>query len=133
MTTNDFTVKTDSLSLQTSGNIQQDTNVPAEVVSGLGTTQRVNSLSQPNTLSNQLAATEEQLVAIQERVVELNSYMQNLNRSLQFSVDDQSGDTVIKVIDSETDELIRQIPAEELLVVRSSLEEYRGMLLEMRV
>ncbi|WP_292363634.1 flagellar protein FlaG [Methylophaga sp. UBA1464] len=37
------------------------------------------------------------------------------------------------MIDSETDELIRQIPAEELLVVRSSLEEYRGMLLEMRV
>ena len=84
-------------------------------------------------LSKQLEATEEQLAAIQERVVELNSYMQNLNRSLQFSVDDKSGDTVIKVIDSETDELIRQIPAEELLVVRSSLEEYRGMLLEMRV
>ena len=133
MTTNDFTVKTDSLSLQTSGNIQQDTNVPAEVVSGVATTQRVNVAAEPNALSRQLEATDEQLAAIQDRVVELNSYMQNLNRSLQFSVDDQSGDTVIKVIDSETDELIRQTPAEELLVVRSSLEEYRGMLLEMRV
>jgi len=133
MTTNDFTVKPDSLSLPNSGNIQQGSNVPAEVVSGLATTQRVNSMSQPNMLSRQLEATEEQLAAIEERVVELNSYMQNLNRSLQFSVDEQSGDTVIKVIDSETDELIRQIPAEELLVLRSSLEEYRGMLLEMRV
>lgn len=133
MTTNDFTVKTDSLSLQTSGNIQQGNNVPAEVVSGLATTQRVNSLSQPNSLSQQLEATEEQIAAIQDRVVELNSYMQNLNRSLQFSIDEQSGDTIIKVIDSETDELIRQIPAEELLVLRSSLEEYRGMLLEMTV
>lgn len=133
MTTNDFTVKTDSLSLQTSGNIQQGSNAPAEVVSGLATTQRVNSLSQPNSLSQQLEATEEQIAAIQDRVVELNSYMQNLNRSLQFSIDEQSGDTIIKVIDSETDELIRQIPAEELLVLRSSLEEYRGMLLEMTV
>lgn len=133
MTTNDLTVKTDSLSLQTSGNIQQGSNVPAEVVSGLATTQRVNSLSQPNSLSQQLEATEEQIAAIQDRVVELNSYMQNLNRSLQFSIDEQSGDTIIKVIDSETDELIRQIPAEELLVLRSSLEEYRGMLLEMTV
>tara|TARA_R100000935_G_scaffold37634_2_gene58692 strand:+ start:783 stop:1199 length:417 start_codon:yes stop_codon:yes gene_type:complete len=133
MTTNDLTVKTDSLSLPNSGNIQQGSNVPAEVVSGLASTQRVNPLAQPKMLSKQLEATEEQLAAIQERVVELNSYMQNLNRSLQFSVDDKSGDTVIKVIDSETDELIRQIPAEELLVVRSSLEEYRGMLLEMRV
>jgi flagellar protein FlaG len=133
MTTNDFTVKTDSLSLQTSGNIQQGSNVPAEVVSGLAATQRINSLSQPNSLSQQLEATEEQIAAIQDRVVELNSYMQNLNRSLQFSIDQQSGDTIIKVIDSETDELIRQIPAEELLVLRSSLEEYRGMLLEMTV
>lgn len=133
MTTNDLTVKPDSLSLQKSGNIQQGSNVPAEVVSGLATTQRVNSMAQPNMLSKQLEATEEQLAAIEERVVELNSYMQNLNRSLQFSVDEQSGDTIIKVIDSETDELIRQIPAEELLVLGSSLEEYRGMLLEMTV
>jgi len=133
MTTNDFIVKTDSLSLQTSGNIQQGSNAPAEVVSGLAATQRVNPLSQPNSLSQQLEATEEQIAAIQDRVVELNSYMQNLNRSLQFSIDQQSGDTIIKVIDSETDELIRQIPAEELLVLRSSLEEYRGMLLEMTV
>ncbi|MBL1456612.1 MULTISPECIES: flagellar protein FlaG [unclassified Methylophaga] len=133
MTTYDLTVKTDSLSLQTSGNIQQDSNVPAEVVSEVVTTKGINPLSQPNSLSNQLEATEEQLAAIQDRVVELNSYMQNLNRSLKFSVDDQSGETVIRVIDSETDELIRQIPAEELLVVRSSLEEYRGMLLEMKV
>ena len=133
MTTYDLTVKTDSLSLQTSGNIQQDSNVPAEVVSEVVTTKGINPLTQPNSLSNQLEATEEQLAAIQDRVVELNSYMQNLNRSLKFSVDDQSGETVIRVIDSETDELIRQIPAEELLVVRSSLEEYRGMLLEMKV
>ncbi len=135
MTTYDLTVKTDSLSLQTSSNIQQGSNVPAEVVSEVVATKGINPLSQPNSnsLTNQLEATEEQLAAIQDRVVELNSYMQNMNRSLQFSIDDQSGDTVIKVIDSDTDELIRQIPAEELLVVRSSLEEYRGMLLEMKV
>lgn len=133
MTTNDFTVKNDSLSLQNSGKTQQGSNVPAEVVSGVATVQRINAAAQPNALAKQLEATDEQLAAIQDRVVEINSYMQNMNRSLQFSVDDQSGDTVIRVIDSETDELIRQIPAEELLVVRSSLEEYRGMLLEMRV
>ena len=133
MTTNDFTVKTDSLSLSTSSSFQQGSNVPAEVVSEVTKVQPINAVAQPNALAKQLEATEEQLAAIQDRVVELNSYMQNMNRSLQFSVDDQSGDTVIKVIDSETDELIRQIPAEELLVLRSSLEEYRGMLLEMRV
>lgn len=133
MTTNDSTAKVDSLSLPTSGTIRQGSNVPDKAVSGVAATQRVGVITPADVLSKQLEATEEQLTAIQDRVVELNNYMQNLNRSLQFSVDEQSGDTIIKVIDSETDELIRQIPAEELLVVRSSLEEYRGMLLEMRV
>ncbi len=133
MASNDIAVKTDSLSLQNSASIQQGSSAPAEVVSGRAKTQRVDSLAQPNPLTQQLEATEEQLAAIQQRVVELNDYMQNLNRSLQFSVDEHSGDTIIKVIDSETDQLIRQIPAEELLVLRSSLEEYRGILLEMRV
>jgi flagellar protein FlaG len=56
--------------------------------------------------------------------------MQNLNRSLQFSVDDESGDTVIKVVDSETEELVRQIPSEEILRARNAIEKYRGILLE---
>ena len=81
MTTYDLTVKTDSLSLQTSGNIQQDSNVPAEVVSEVVTTKGINPLSQPNSLSNQLEATEEQLAAIQDRVVELNTGCQRLNQN----------------------------------------------------
>ena len=133
MTINELTVKTGSASLQNSSTLQQGRNVPAEAVSGVVVTKPTSVITQPAAVTTQLAAAEEQLAAIQDRVVELNSYMQNMNRSLQFSIDEQSGATVIKVIDVDTDELIRQIPAEELLVVRSSLEEYRGMLLEMSV
>ena len=52
---------------------------------------------------------------LRDKVAQLNDYMQNMNRNLQFSVDDTSGDTVIKVIDSETEEVVRQIPSEEIL------------------
>jgi flagellar protein FlaG len=45
-------------------------------------------------------------------------------------VDDQSGNTVVKVIDSETDELIRQVPAQEILDVKNAINEYRGLLFE---
>jgi flagellar protein FlaG len=73
---------------------------------------------------------EEQAQALKEKVAELNNYVQHLNRKLQFSVDDTSGDTIVKVIDSDTDELIRQIPEEKLLEVKNALEEYRGILFE---
>ena len=67
---------------------------------------------------------------LRDKVAQLNDYMQNMNRNLQFSVDDSSGDTVIKVIDSETEEVVRQIPSEEILEARHAAEKYRGILLE---
>jgi flagellar protein FlaG len=56
--------------------------------------------------------------------------MQNLNRSLQFSVDETSGQTVVQVIDADTEELVRQIPAQELIDVKNALDKYRGILFQ---
>ena len=56
---------------------------------------------------------------------------QRLNRSIRFSVDEGSGRTVIRVIDRETDELIRQIPPEDFLAIAESLREQgRGLIIE---
>ncbi len=81
-------------------------------------------------LEQQREQQQERTEALRDKVAELNGYMQNLNRSLQFTVDDESGDTVIKVVDSETEELVRQIPSEEILRIRNAVEKYRGILLE---
>jgi flagellar protein FlaG len=61
--------------------------------------------------------------------------MQNLQRELQFSVDDQTGRTVIKVLDSETDTVIRQIPPEEILDLARKLKDQdddKGKLLQVQ-
>lgn len=61
-------------------------------------------------------------------VSDINSMVQDLTRELQFKVDEESGETVVRVIDKATDELIRQIPAEEILELRKRLEEMRGVI-----
>ena len=59
-----------------------------------------------------------------EKAVEgLNNHVQSVQRELQFSVDQDSGRTVIKVMDMETQEVIRQIPSEEALSVARHLNE----------
>jgi len=68
-----------------------------------------------------------------EKVVEqLNNHAQSVNRDLQFSVDDDSGKTVIKVVNSNTAELVRQIPSEEVLrlsqTIRDSVEQTTGVI-----
>lgn len=54
-------------------------------------------------------------------VASLNDYAQSVKRDLQFSMDEASGRTVITVKDSETEEIIRQIPPESALALASFL------------
>ncbi len=62
-------------------------------------------------------------------VEEINQFVQSIQRELRFSIDEDSQSTVIKVFDSKTDEVIRQIPAEEILNVMNSLSDMSGVLL----
>jgi len=65
---------------------------------------------------------------LNKMVESLNQNLQVLRRDLQFSVDDTSGQTVVKVLDAETEEVIRQIPSEEVLDLQKRLEEAAGVI-----
>lgn len=69
---------------------------------------------------------------VRQAVSNLNDYAQILNRDLQFSVDEDSGRTVIKVIDSETKNLIRQIPSEQVLELARHFSTGDGLYLRER-
>ena len=56
----------------------------------------------------------------------LNDFVQTVKRNLHFSIDSDSGRTVVKVIDADTDKVIRQIPSDEVLVMARRLEEQAG-------
>lgn len=58
---------------------------------------------------------------VEEAVGNLHDFVQKLSRTLQFSIDEESGRTVIKVIESETKKVIRQIPPEEALALAQNL------------
>lgn len=61
---------------------------------------------------------------VHDVIKEMNHAVQNVRRELEFSVDNDSGRTVVKVMNSETGEVIRQLPTEEALAVARKLEEY---------
>lgn len=61
-------------------------------------------------------------------VNQLNGYLEEAHRGLRFSIDDDSGRTIVRVIDTETDEVIRQIPSEEMLAVIRHFSEITGKL-----
>lgn len=52
---------------------------------------------------------------VQAAVAQMNEYIQSTQRDLNFSYDPSSGETVVKVLDRNTKEVIRQIPNEIFL------------------
>lgn len=60
---------------------------------------------------------------VRKAVNDLNNFAKQIQTKLKFSVDETSGRSVITVTDSQTGEVIRQIPAKEILAVANLLRE----------
>jgi flagellar protein FlaG len=58
---------------------------------------------------------------LKKAVSQLNDHVQTMQRALLFSVDKGSGTVVVKIIDTESKQVIRQIPTEEALRMAQDL------------
>jgi flagellar protein FlaG len=65
-----------------------------------------------------------------EAVAKLNEILKDRERDLEFSVDETTGRTILKVIHAESGEVIRQIPPEELLNMARIFIDGTGSLIE---
>ena len=63
-------------------------------------------------------------------VNQLNGYLEETQRGLRFSIDDDSGRTIVRVIDTENDKVIRQIPSEEMLAVIRNISDIAGKIFD---
>ena len=66
---------------------------------------------------------------LEQAVENLNRLAQSMRRDLHFSVDEASGHTVVKVMDAESGETVRQIPSEEVLSMARHLADTAGLIL----
>lgn len=66
-------------------------------------------------------------------VQEIEKFVQSVKRNLEFSIDEPSGKVVVKVIASESGEVIRQIPNEEVLKLANSLNDASSLLFSAKV
>jgi flagellar protein FlaG len=64
---------------------------------------------------------------------QIESYLKANGRDLQFSVDQETGRTVVTVRDSSTGEVIRQIPDVEAIRIAQSLGAHPGTLLDVTI
>ncbi|MBA6340527.1 flagellar protein FlaG [Colwellia sp. MB02u-10] len=80
--------------------------------------------------SNTPAMTPKQLEKVAQQ---LQDFMGEMNRSLEFLVDKDSGRDVIKVLDKSTGDLVKQYPSEEVLGIISKLSNATGNLIDTEI
>lgn len=69
---------------------------------------------------------------VAQAVNDVRRNLEAVARNLQFSIDEDTGQTVVKVIDSDTHEVIRQIPSEELLKLAHAMDQYSGLFVQQK-
>lgn len=67
-----------------------------------------------------------------DAVKNINKNMQALSQSIEFSIDDDTKHIVVKVVDLETQEVIRQMPSVEALEIAKALDRVQGLLIRQK-
>lgn len=73
---------------------------------------------------------EEQKDKLNQAIEKLNETAKVFNRSLKFKMHEATHRTMISVVDTDTDKVIREIPGEEALDMVAEMQEYMGMIFD---
>lgn len=84
----------------------------------------------PQTAVNPAADQQASAAQLREALAYVNRALQQSNKNLEFTVDSDTERPVVKLVDSETGEVIRQIPTDEALAISRAIDDFQqGLLL----
>jgi len=76
---------------------------------------------------------EEGRAEIEKTVEDMNSFLKSQRKTLSFFVDKDSGRYGVKVVDSKTNEIVKQIPPDEVLDIAAKIKDMIGALIDKTV
>lgn len=81
---------------------------------------------------SQTQKTEANRQELENAVKQVNDFLKPINNSIQFNLDDDTGKTIVKVIDLATKDVIRQFPSEEMLSIAKAIDKMKGLLVQQK-
>ena len=128
--TNEISSQITSTVLKSRPSEQPTRPATSGAVDSVGKRQEVaeNNAAQPQTSAIQGNDSSEQAPSraeLEQAVSDINAYVQTVNRELQFKVDDALtlGRSIVTVIDTDTEETIREFPSKEALALAHRLKD----------
>lgn len=97
-----------------------------------GATQAANTAVAPapdaTGVPQAVEADDNQRAVLEKAVSDIREFVQSTRRNLDFSIDDSTGIVVVKVVATESGEVIRQIPSETALKLAQNLSDASSLL-----
>lgn len=69
---------------------------------------------------------------VKAAVEHINKFVQTMSSDLKFTVDEETGIQVVKVVDTKTKDVIRQMPSEEILAIAQVLDKLQGLIIHQK-
>ena len=69
---------------------------------------------------------------MEQAVEAVQKAVEPVAQNLQFSIDKETGKTIVSVVDSVTKEVIRQIPGEEIVAIAKAIDRMQGLLVRQK-
>ena len=101
-------------------NVKSDAQVVAQVAATEIKASGVNEAAEPT----------REVVA--KAAAQLQEFVSSMGRNLNFSIDEATGYNVVRVVNPDTGELIRQLPSEELLKISRDFQRLNNVLVSQR-
>ena len=96
--------------------------LPATAIARMGEHEKASAAQLP------VEAKETKPEQVKEAVDQIQQFTQTLAQNLKFSIDEDTGKMVVKIVDTQTQEIIRQMPSEEAIKIASALGKIQGLL-----
>jgi len=128
-TINSVNVAVGSGVMQSSGSIpqpvvQKPVRTDAEIIA-----QVANTVIKPSSVDVTSQPTRE---VVAKAAADIQQFVQSMGRNLSFSVDETTGYHVVRVVNPNTGELIRQLPSEELLKIARDFQRLNNVLVSQK-
>ncbi len=123
----------DSINIKSSSNAVS-TDVSTKSIGAVNNANRSQTIEKS---ISQIRDYEKDIMPVSERVVieaiqKANKAISGGNRRFEFSIHDKTNEIVVKVFDSDTNELVREIPNEKVLDMVAKMCEMAGILVDER-
>ena len=115
---------------QQTSNAQSSSSQGSSSVSSAQATSQVNSVNTQATQSESVQDAQKMSAEEVQNVLDkMNEFMGKGQHNLNFSIDKDTDDMVVKVMDTETNEVIRQFPSEQTLKLAKHIDGMLGLIL----